>query len=1141
MEKTNLKGNAEAVDICDLRKAADRPELGLRKQAENYSSVINGQELTLSSAGNKEVNSKEPPKCRNPGSGACEQQLVLPRVPALAVQRSSRAAPRQQVEMDFKIMLDPENMENKADLKLPSDETRLPLIAKKKSAPVCSQRTGKEPPAPSPWASPAFPSLGSPLALLEEDTPKGALSPGAQRLMLPAALRALPAPPAVPRAAPGPQLPRQHKKPALGEISVRLGPESTDTTTLPKAQEAVCGTHSCSKGSIAPLPSSNSVVSPRSSRPEWRCPAQQLQSEVHIPPQTQPPQTAQPFQDPCLDMAAHQKAPGVLALQHLHHSSWQSPVGFLEPPEKLLKDHSVPLATINSQKMAQITSDLDFKENPTKRDVLSVMKNQPAVGETPKGAGQGGGTGAAAGGHRGGPSPVPGSGQQQQQWAAGVSSPGQQQWAVGVSSPVPGSGQWAAGVSSPVPGSGQWAAGVSSPVPGSGQWAVGVTSPVPGSGQQQQQWAAGVTSPGQQQWAVGVSSPVPGSGQQWAAGVLGSAWRSRRPLARLRGALRAARRRHLESFCSRAKHLAANWNRIRTSRRTIIHIPSLGYSQHIREHIPDLAVQQNLQMGRLCDILDANVDVIYICPLALSEELLQYYNKLLGLQAAVRSGSPEDTADLQDRFTILTPEAINSFPEHHMCLATVLKYSPRTLQRLQGLLQGRDAYMVGGVPHLDELAVADQLQVPLLGSGPAVAQLCSTKSGTKRIFASAGVPTPPGEGDIHSREQLLRALGRLLLDHPEVQRWLFKVDDERAGDGTAFCDISAHLQCHPWIQREQQQRGRQVWSESRARELALVKISQELPGLLAQHVQPVNEKRFPTWEKFLQTFLTQGGVIEAFPCSGSVTNLTVDLLIEPSGELTLLASGEQLHAEGPLRSSGTTIPQRSVDPGLLQALCLKVGEACKARGVLGYFSVDFVAFTHPQTGQQQVWATDLDLGYSDQLALSQLLVYLTDGNVDCGSSLLQTPLGAKESPSQGVQHEGTKPPALLSPRCAVASSQLRHCSLSGISYSLLLHACKAHGIGFDPQEKQGTVFVLYEDQKRHSLGMITIGEDLQGVLLTFARNLFIIHQEISAPNMQGETNFKMAIRDIEAILGVTAENKLRLEEEQPWEADALKE
>lgn len=94
------------------------------------------------------------------------------------------------------------------------------------------------------------------------------------------------------------------------------------------------------------------------------------------------------------------------------------------------------------------------------------------------------------------------------------------------------------------------------------------------------------------------------------------------------------------------------------------------------------------------------------------------------------------------------------FQEHHLCLATVLRYSPRSMQRLQALLQGRDAYMVGGVPHLDDLAVADELQVPFLGSEPAVAQLYSTKSGSKRIFASAGVPTPPGEWDIRSREQV---------------------------------------------------------------------------------------------------------------------------------------------------------------------------------------------------------------------------------------------------------------------------------------------------------------------------------------------------------------------------------------------------
>lgn len=1052
MKNISLKGNVRAEGIGNLETATERTESGLRKHTENYLSAVSREVLTISAAGNEEVRSKQLPGWGLP-RGASENQLVLPPVPAepMTAQACSKAALRlspgsqKQLEMDVKIMLDPENINKKAVLKQQGYETRLPRITKRKPAPTNSQKGVKGHTTSQLWVLPASPRVDSPLPLLEQDMKKDILSLTERRLIPPAAKITFQTPPVVFKAAPLHEFHRQHKKSAVGEVSSKVERVSTEPSAFPSSKEASGG--SSSKGNTAPLLPSSSLDSTRKSKPAHAYPAQQLHCELQAA-QTQDP-------SPDCDIAVYhgtidQTAPGFLAFKQRYCLSWGSVVHFLEHTEKLLKDYAVPLATISCQKLVEAASDFVLNENPTKSDILSVIKNRSTVEKI-------------------------------------LNRPGQRYKGQG----------------------------------GPEMAAVKI----------QATWRRHQAR----------RAYVRLRQQQWASGVIAISWLLRSHMARVKKSLKESRQRHLENFYIRAKHLAANWNRIRTSRRTIIHIPSLGYSQCIRERTPDLALQQNLQLGRLCDILDANVDVIYICPLHLSEELLQYYNKLLGLQAAVRSGNPEDMSDLQDRFRILTPEAINSFPRHHMCLATQLKYSPKTIQRIKILIQSRDAYIIGGVPHKDDLAVADMLNVPILGSVPEVAHLYSTKSGSKRIFASACVPTPPGESDIYSHEQLIGALSQLVVDNMEVRRWLFKMNDEYGGNGTAFCDIILHLECYHWVLKERQKHSPETWSKKWAHEPALVKISQELPGLLAQHVQPVNEKRFPTWEKFLQTFLSQGGVIEAFPLSENVTNLTVDMLIEPTGEIKVVSSGDQLHADGPLRSSGTTIPQRSVDPAVLNSLCLKIGEACKSKGVLGYFSVDFVTFIHPQTMEQQVWATDLDLCYSDQLALTQLTLYVSDGNLDCCSGLSEVPLGSRKLKSQGTQYKETKMPSPGSSRCAVASSQLRHSSLSVIYYSVLLQMCKAHGIGFDLQENQGTVFILYDDQKRYRLGMITIGEDLQGVLMTFARNLFIIHQEISAPNMQGETNFKMAIQDIEAILGVTAENKLKWEEEHPSKADALKE
>lgn len=65
--------------------------------------------------------------------------------------------------------------------------------------------------------------------------------------------------------------------------------------------------------------------------------------------------------------------------------------------------------------------------------------------------------------------------------------------------------------------------------------------------------------------------------------------------------------------------------------------------------------------------------------------------------------------------------------------------------------------------------------------------------------------------------------------------------------------------------------------------------------------------------------------------------------------MMLISCFFQIHASSRFRCWGYSVPQTSVDPAVLWTTTNAVANACKLRGIVGYFSIDFVTFIDPNS------------------------------------------------------------------------------------------------------------------------------------------------------------------------------------------------
>lgn len=166
-----------------------------------------------------------------------------------------------------------------------------------------------------------------------------------------------------------------------------------------------------------------------------------------------------------------------------------------------------------------------------------------------------------------------------------------------------------------------------------------------------------------------------------------------------------------------------------------------------------------------------------------------------------------------------------------------------------------------------------------------------------------------------------------------------------------------------------------------------MQILSELPNVLHKHTVYINKTQFNSWQEYLKAFLSEGGIIEAYPSSNSVKTIKVCVSIEPNGHYSLVFSGDEIHVESQFSCWGLSLPQLSADATQLNTYCSSIVEQCKQRNIYGYVDIDFITFIDKKTNQQTLWVIDLFIGYSEHVALYRVMQYTTMGQFNAKKHL----------------------------------------------------------------------------------------------------------------------------------------------------------
>jgi hypothetical protein len=450
----------------------------------------------------------------------------------------------------------------------------------------------------------------------------------------------------------------------------------------------------------------------------------------------------------------------------------------------------------------------------------------------------------------------------------------------------------------------------------------------------------------------------------------------------------------------------------RLAPRTVVVVPGLSLDPDVLATVAGARHYEERMLAMLMLLRLPNTRVVYVTSEPLAPAVVDYYLGLL-------QGVPPAHA----RRRLLLFSACDASPEP---LARKLLARPRLLERL------RHAIGDPAVAHLsvfnataDELGLAVALGIPMYACDPALAHW-GGKSGSRRAFREAGVPLSDGAEDLPDLDAAAEAIEALRHRNPGLRRVVLKMDEGFSGEGNALLPLDG--------------------------------VDEGLPALreaLMRRLRPVAAGM--GGERYAELYARQGGIVEAWVEGEGKRSPSVQLRINPLGEIELISTHEQtLGGESGQVFLGSRFPADPAYACELHRMGRAVAGVLRDAGVLGRMAIDFVSVPQADGGWRH-HAIEINLRKGGTTLPMQMLQYLTDGRYCEETARFVTPLGVE--------------------RCYEASDNLVSPRYRGLLPEDLIDLLVEHELHFDPARQQGLVFNLIGALSEHGkLGLVSIAD-----------------------------------------------------------------